>query len=54
MATTFSIENAATAKGSTVRFYNADGFESLLGMKLVGVRHAEDGDSQRERREKHD
>ena len=28
---------------STVRFYNADGFDSLFGEKLVGARHAEDG-----------
>lgn len=48
---------SSTAEGSTVRFYNADGFEfmtlksdsvsarfdSLFGEKLVGVRHAEDG-----------
>lgn len=52
-----SIVNTCTAEGSTVRFYNADGFEfmtlksdnvstrfdSLFGEKLVGVRHAEDG-----------
>ena len=52
-----SIVDTRTAEGSTVRFYNADGFEfmtrtsdnvstrfdSLFGEKLVGVRHAEDG-----------
>lgn len=51
------IVNTCTADGSTVRFYNADGFEfmtlksdnastrfdSLFGEKLGGVRHAEDG-----------
>lgn len=52
-----SIVDTRTADGSTVRFYNADGFEfmtlksddvstrfdSLFGEKLVGARHAEDG-----------
>lgn len=52
-----SIVDIRTAEGSTVRFYNADGFEfmtlksddvskrfdSLFGEKLVGARHAEDG-----------
>ena len=52
-----SIVNTCTADGSTVRFYNACGFEfmtlksddvstrfySLFGEKLVGARHAEDG-----------
>lgn len=52
-----SIVDTRTAKGSIVRFYNADGFEfmtlksddvstrfnSLFGEKLVGARHAEDG-----------
>lgn len=52
-----SIVDTRTAEGSTVRFYNADGFEfmtltsdnvgkrfgALFGEKLVGVRHAEDG-----------
>lgn len=52
-----SIVDTRTLEGSTVRFYNADGFEfmtlksdnvsvrfdSLLGRKLVGARHAEDG-----------
>lgn len=52
-----SIVDTRTAEGSTVRFYNADGFEfmtlesdnvsnrfdSLFGEKLVGTRHAEDG-----------
>lgn len=52
-----SIVDTRTAKGSTVRVYNAAGFEimtlrsnsvstrfdSLFGEKLVGVRHAEDG-----------
>ena len=52
-----SIVNTLTAEGSTVRFYNAAGFEivtlksdsvskrfdSLIGEKLVGTRHAEDG-----------
>lgn len=52
-----SIVDTRTAEGSTVRFYNADGFEfmtlkpnsvstrfdSLFGEKLVGARHAEDG-----------
>lgn len=51
------IVDTRTAEGSTVRFYNADGFEfmtlksddvstrfdSLFGEKLVGARHAEDG-----------
>lgn len=54
---TVSIVDTRTAEGSTVRFYNARGFEfmtlkpddvstrfdSLFGEKLVGVRHAEDG-----------
>ena len=54
---TASIVDTSTAEGSTVRFYNACGFEfmtlksddvstrfdSLLGEKLVGARHAEDG-----------
>ena len=54
---TNSIVDIRTAEGSTVRFYNADGFEfmtlrsdnvstrfdSLFGEKLVGTRHAEDG-----------
>lgn len=54
---TASIVDTRTAEGSTVRFYNADGFEfmtlksddvstrfdSLFGEKLVGARHAEDG-----------
>ena len=54
---TASIVDTRTADGSTVRFYNADGFEfmtlksdsvstrfdSLFGEKLVGARHAEDG-----------
>lgn len=54
---TASIVDTRTAKGSTVRFYNACGFEfmtlksddvstrfdSLFGEKLVGARHAEDG-----------
>ena len=52
-----SIVDTRTDKGSTVRIYNADGFEfmtlrsdsvstrfgSLFGEKLVGARHAEDG-----------
>ena len=52
-----SIVDIRTVEGSTVRFYNADGFEfmtlksdnvsvrfdSLFGRKLVGTRHAEDG-----------
>lgn len=52
-----SIVDTCTANGSTVRFYNAAGFEfmtlksdsvstrfdSLFGEKLVGTRHAEDG-----------
>ena len=52
-----SIVNTITAEGSTVRIYNASGFEfmtlnsdnvstrfdSLFGEKLVGTRHAEDG-----------
>ena len=52
-----SIVDTRTADGSTVRFYNADGFEfmtltsdnvstrfdSLFGEKLVGTRRAEDG-----------
>ena len=52
-----SIVDTRTAEGSTVRFYNADGFEFmtlksddvstrfdlLFGEKLVGTRHAEDG-----------
>lgn len=52
-----SIVDTRTADGSTVRFYNACGFEfmtlksddagtqfdSLFGEKLVGARHAEDG-----------
>lgn len=52
-----SIVDTRTAEGSTVRFYNADGFEfmtlksddvstrfeALFGEKLVGTRHAEDG-----------
>lgn len=52
-----SIVDTRTVEGSTVRFYNADGFEfmmlesdnvstrfgSLFGEKLVGARHAEDG-----------
>lgn len=52
-----SIVDTHTADGSTVRFYNADGFEimtlqsdsasarfeHLFGEKLVGTRHAEDG-----------
>lgn len=52
-----SIVDTHTAGGSTVRFYNADGFEfmtlksgdvskrfeSLLDERLVGTRHAEDG-----------
>ena len=54
---TVSIVDTHTAEGSTVRFYNACGFEfmtlksddvstrfdSLFGEKLVGARHAEDG-----------
>ena len=54
---TASIVDTRTAEGSTVRIYNADGFEfmtlksdnvsnrfgSLLCEKLVGARHAEDG-----------
>lgn len=67
MGTTPTVENAVThrldvvdtgtAEGSTVRIYNAAGFEfttsesdsvstrfdSLFGEKLVGTRHAEDG-----------
>lgn len=52
-----SIVDTSTVEGSTVRIYNADGFEfmtlksdsvstrfdSLFGEKLVGTRHAEDG-----------
>lgn len=52
-----SIVDTRTVEGSTVRFYNADGFEfmtlksddvstrfePLFGEKLVGMRHAEDG-----------
>lgn len=52
-----SIVNTLTAKGSTARFYNANGyefmtlksddvskrFESLFDKRLVGMRHAEDG-----------
>jgi len=52
-----SIIDTRTAEGSTVRIYNANGFEfmtlksdnvstrfeSLFGEKLVGTRHAEDG-----------
>lgn len=52
-----SIVDTRTVEGSTVRFYNADGFEfmtlksdsestrfkPLFGEKLGGVRHAEDG-----------
>lgn len=52
-----SIVDTRTAEGSTVRFYDACGFEfmtlksddvstrfdSLFGEKLVGARHAEDG-----------
>lgn len=52
-----SIVNTLTAEGSTVRFYNANGYEfmtlksddvskrfaALFGEKLVGTRHAEDG-----------
>lgn len=52
-----SIVDIRTDEGSTVRFYNADGFEfmtlksdnvsvrfdSLFGRKMVGTRHAEDG-----------
>lgn len=52
-----SIVDTRTVEGSTVRFYNADGFEfmtlksdnvsvrfdSLFGRKSVGTRHAEDG-----------
>lgn len=52
-----SIVDTRTVEGSTVRIYNADGFEfmtlksdnvstrfdSLFGEKLVGTRHAEDG-----------
>lgn len=52
-----SIVDTRTVEGSTVRFYNANGFEfmtltsdnvstqfeSLLDEKLVGTRHAEDG-----------
>lgn len=52
-----SIVNTLTDEGSTVRFYNADGFEfmtlksdsvstrfePLFDEKLVGMRHAEDG-----------
>ena len=54
---TASIVDTRTAEGSTVRFYNACGFEfmtlksddvstrfgSLFGEELVGARHAEDG-----------
>lgn len=54
---TASIVDTRTAEGSTVRFYNACGFEFmtlksddvstrfdlLSGEKLVGARHAEDG-----------
>lgn len=43
-----SIVDTRTAEGSTVRFYNADGFDALFDEKPVGVRHAEDGDSIRE------
>ena len=32
-----------TVGGSIVRVYNAAGFDSLFGEKLVGMRHAEDG-----------
>lgn len=56
-STAASIVDTRTAEGSTVRIYNADGFEfmtlksdtvstqfdSLFGEKLVGARHAEDG-----------
>lgn len=38
-----SIVDTCTADGSTVRFYNACGFDSLFGGKPVGARHAEDG-----------
>lgn len=52
-----SVVNTLTADGSTVRFYNAKGyefmtlksndvskrFESLFDERLVGTRHAEDG-----------
>lgn len=38
-----SIVDTRTVEGSTVRFYNADGFDSLFGRKSVGTRHAEDG-----------
>lgn len=52
-----SIVDTLTAEGSTVRFYNANGyelmtlksddvskrFESLFDERLVGTRHAEDG-----------
>ena len=52
-----SIVDTRTVEGSTVRIYNADGFEimtlksddvstrfdSLFGEKLVGTHHAEDG-----------
>ena len=52
-----SIVDTRTVEGSTVRIYNADGFEfmtlksdsvsmrfePLFGEKLVGARHAEDG-----------
>lgn len=52
-----SIVDIRTVEPSTVRFYNADGFEfmtlksdnvsvrfdSLFGRKMVGTRHAEDG-----------
>lgn len=37
------VVDTRTAEGSTVRFYNACGFDSLFGEKLVGARHAEDG-----------
>ena len=54
---TASIVDTRTAEGSTVRFYDADGFEfmtltsdnvstrfdALFDEKLVGTRHAEDG-----------
>lgn len=54
---TASIVNTLTAEGSTVRFYNANGyefmtlksddvskrFEPLFDERLVGIRHSEDG-----------
>ena len=54
---TASIVNTLTVEGSTVRFYNANGyefmtlksddvsklFESLFDERLVGTRHSEDG-----------